>query len=69
MTPAEFSAWLDARGWSKAEAARRLGVQPSRITEWLAGVDSAGNPRRVPAYVRKHLDTLDRLAECEARSP
>jgi len=45
MTPKRLKSIRLGLGISQAEMARRLGVQPSRISEWQAGVE------KIPAYM------------------
>lgn len=62
MTADEFRTFLADRGWTQTHAASVLGVRQSRISEWSTGA------RKVPPYIAKHCETLERCPETEQRS-
>jgi transcriptional regulator with XRE-family HTH domain len=37
MTPEDFRAWLQRRGWSTSQAAEALGIKAQQIQRYLAG--------------------------------
>ena len=52
----EVRALLAARGWSRGEAAARIGVSDSTISLWLRG-NYSGDNARIGQLVRRWLDT------------
>lgn len=57
MTPAEFRAWYEARGWTQAEAAEELGLPQQRVSEMARG---AAPVRRQTLKLMEALDRLSR---------
>lgn len=56
MTPTDLKAWREARGWSRAELARRLPVPLRTLEAWEWGVN------RIPSYLYRALRDME--AEC-----
>jgi transcriptional regulator with XRE-family HTH domain len=48
----------EAKGWSKAELARQLGVRPSAVSQWEAGESGASEQRLIALEA-----TLDKQGE------
>lgn len=56
-TRAEVEALLKDRGWSKNDAAKRIGVSSTTISQWLHG-KYRGDNARIEQLVRRWLDTV-----------
>ena len=53
---AEVEALLKDRGWSKKDAAKRIGINSTTLSQWLHGKHRADNAR-IEQLVRRWLDT------------
>jgi predicted transcriptional regulator len=70
MTPDQFRAWREQLGLSKASAARALGISPSRLYDYEAGMKrGTDRPAPVPRVVELACLALELMVETdEARS-
>lgn len=51
-----FAEWLECGGFTRAEAARKLGVAPPRVSEWCNGRRAPSGPRLVTIAETLGLD-------------
>ena len=65
-TRAQARGLFDERGWSMAEAARRIGVAGTVVSAWLRG-SYRGDNARIEKLVRRLLDTERDVAELAMR--
>jgi transcriptional regulator with XRE-family HTH domain len=56
VTPDEFRAWYERRGWTQQQAADALGVPQQRVSDWARG------KRPIRPTVQKLIEALDELA-------
>jgi transcriptional regulator with XRE-family HTH domain len=55
LEPAALAAWIDRHGWTRAEAARELGIGSTTLYGLLAG------DRAIPQSLANLMNALDRL--------
>jgi transcriptional regulator with XRE-family HTH domain len=60
LSPDALRAWIDRHGWTRAEAARELGIGSTTLYGLLAG------DRTIPQSLAKLMDALDRLHKVPA---
>jgi predicted XRE-type DNA-binding protein len=63
MKNRQLEIWLEKWGLNASEGAKVLGVQKSKVSEWL----NENSERQPAAYVLLHLETFDLLTASKAK--